>query len=386
MITPIFAAGRDSSFSGLKILQLVQTLDVRTGGVASAVLLLSEALRKAGQEVEIVTLDAPEADCVRRAAFKVHSLGRGAAGYGYTRELLPWLQRNGDAYDRVIVNGLWQYPSLAAWRRYAGSDRPYYVFPHGMLDPWFKRTYPLKHLKKWLYWPWADYRVLRDARAVIFTSEEECRKARESFWLYRCREEICPLGVPAPPLVSADEFLTRFPEVRGKRIILFLGRLHPKKGGDLLLEAFSKTVPNDSSVMLVMAGPDQWNGELQKRAGSGVLFTGMLEGTMKWSALHAAEAFILPSHQENFGLSVVEAMASNRPVLISNRVDIWREVLADGAGFVENDDARGTERLLTRWLGLSEAERRDMQKRAGECFRRRFEIEHAAALLLKILA
>ena len=84
--------------------------------------------------------------------------------------MLPWLRIHGGDYDRVIANGMWQYPSFAVWRHFAGSVTPYYVFPHGMLDPWFKRTYPIKHLKKWLYWPWAEYRILRDAAAVIFTS------------------------------------------------------------------------------------------------------------------------------------------------------------------------------------------------------------------------
>ncbi len=109
-------------------------------------------------------------------------------------------------------------------------------------------------------------------------------------------------------------------------MILFLGRLHPKKGCDLLLEAFAKVSANDSSLTLVMAGPDQWDGELQRRAGANVLFTGMLEGSLKWSALRAAEVFILPSHQENFALSVVEALACARPVLISDRINICREV------------------------------------------------------------
>ncbi|MDQ6913205.1 MAG: glycosyltransferase [Verrucomicrobiota bacterium] len=365
----------------MKILQLVQNLDLRTGGVARAVLLMSEALVRLGNEVEIAMLGAPGASSSK---LPTHSLGEGREGYGYSSKLIPWLREHGGAFDRVIVNGLWQYHSLAAWRRFAGSDTPYFVFPHGMLDPWFKRTYPLKHLKKWLYWPWAEYRVLRDARAVIFTSEEERRQARQSFWLYRCRETISPLGVEVPSDSSADEFLTRFPEVRGKQIVLFLGRLHVKKGCDLLIDAFTKFAPNEST--LVMAGPDQWNGELQRRAGRNVLFTGMLEGSLKWSAFRAAEVFALPSHQENFALAVAEALACHLPVLISNRVNIWREVLEDGAGFVEDDNAAGVERLARRWFATSPEERAAMRQRAGDCFRKRFEIDHAARLLLKILA
>ncbi len=413
----------------MKILQLAQTLDPRTGGVAGAVVLLSESLVRQNHQVEIATLDAAGSDWRSVTSLKVHALGTGRGGYGYSGALLPWLQTRGTNFDRVIVNGLWQYVSFAAWRRFAGSSIPYFVFPHGMLDPWFKRTYPLKHLKKWLYWPWAEYRVLRDARAVIFTSEEERRLARESFWFYRAREEICPLGVEAPPVslgsardsravfgdppktssdvrtpdkhsevsrgsqdtardshaLPREEFLTRYPELRGKRLVLFLGRLHPKKGCDLLLDAFRRTVPNDQSIALVMAGPDQWNGELQRRAArENVVFTGMLESSLKWSALDAAEVFALPSHQENFGLSVVEALACGVPVLISNRVNIWREIEADGAGYVEADDLAGTERLLQRWFATSPETRASMRANARRCFETRFEIKHAAQSLLRI--
>ena len=153
----------------------------------------------------------------------MHALGAGGSGYGYSSNLTRWLREHGGHFDRVIVNGIWQYHSLAAWRRYAASSIPYYVFPHGMLDPWFKRTYPLKHLKKWLYWPWAEYRVLRDAAAVIFTSEEERLQARESFWLYRCRERVSPLGVGTPDPSPGDRelFLEKYPALRGTRMLLF---------------------------------------------------------------------------------------------------------------------------------------------------------------------
>ncbi len=174
-------------FSALKILQLVHTLDPSVGGVATSVLALSRGLARRGHKSDIVVLDDPSATWIANVDLTVHALGSGLTSYRYSRALLPWLREYGGDYDRVIVNGIWQYLSFAAWRRYAGSSIPYYVFPHGMLDPWFKETFPLKHLKKWLYWPWAEYRVLRDAAGVIFTSEEERLQARKSFRLYRAR-------------------------------------------------------------------------------------------------------------------------------------------------------------------------------------------------------
>jgi glycosyltransferase involved in cell wall biosynthesis len=375
----------------LKILQLVQTLDPSTGGVARAVVTLSEALVRLGHQVEIVTLDERYAPWLQKIQIPVHPLGSGLTSYRYSKSLLPWLRKNGGNYNRVIVHGIWQYLSFASWRRYAGAEIPYYVFPHGMLDPWFKRTFPLKHLKKWLYWPWADYRVLRDARAVIFTSEEERGEARKSFWLYRARETISPLGVEAhTSRVSPAEnvFLAKFPELRNLQFLLFLGRLHPKKGCDLLIDAFSRVARTDS--VLVLAGPDQigWEGELRTRAiplGRRIIFPGMLEGEMKRDAFSAATAFILPSHQENFGISVAEALSFGVPVLISNRVNIWREIDADHAGYVEDDDLQGTTRLIERWLNTNESERLTMRENARRCFQSRFEIDQAAASLVRLL-
>jgi glycosyltransferase involved in cell wall biosynthesis len=379
--------------SPLKILQMVHTLDPGVGGVAAAVLELSRGLAKRGHKIEIVVLDDPSAAWVANIDLTLHALGSGLTSYRYSRVLLPWLRQHGGDYDRVIVNGIWQYLTFAAWRRYAGSSIPYYVFPHGMLDPWFKKTFPLKHLKKWLYWPWAEYRVLRDAEAVIFTSEEERLLARKSFWLYRAREKVSPLGVEAPPILSnaKSEFLSRYPQLQNTRNFLFLGRLHPKKGCDILLDAFARIRSNDP-ISLIMAGPDQigWEPDLRRQVArlnltDRVVFTGMLQGAMKQGALASADAFILPSHQENFGISVVEALAAGLPVLISGRVNIWREIDTDRSGYIESDNVEGTIRLLQRWIDTAPTERETMRQNARNCFEQRFEIDRAVDSLLQLL-
>jgi glycosyltransferase involved in cell wall biosynthesis len=262
-----------------------------------------------------------------------------------------------------------------------------------MLDPWFKRTYPLKHLKKLFYWPWGEYRVLRDAAAVLFTSEEERRLARESFGLYRCKEVVVNYGTAAPAKLDGarEVFFEAFPNLRGQRFLLFLGRLHEKKGCDLLIEAFSK-MRFSEPIHLVMAGPcaqPDYLRRLQQMAApdAGLIsFPGMLTGDVKWGALSAAEAFVLPSHQENFGIAVVEALACGTPVLISNQINIWREIEADAAGYVENDDLAGTVRLLDRWLATSTEMRRAMEQNATTCFANRFEIERATDSLLGAIA
>jgi glycosyltransferase involved in cell wall biosynthesis len=258
--------------------------------------------------------------------------------------------------------------------------------PHGMLDPWFKTAYPLKHLKKSVYWRLVEHAVLRDARAVIFTCEEERLLARGTFSPYRVREKVAVLGTTAPegnPEEWREAFFKKFPGLRGRRLLLFLSRLHPKKGCDMLIKAFRQA---GGPLQLVIAGPDEdVNHARQLRlqtAGLQVFFVGMLSGDAKWGALAAAEAFILPSHQENFGMAVAEALAAGTPVLISNKVNIWREIEADGAGLVEPDDLPGTIRLLKRW---ADADQTAMRSAAGRCFAARFDIRRAAENMLAVL-
>ena len=128
-----------------------------------------------------------------------------------------------------------------------------------MLDVWFKQAHPLKHAKKWLYWPWAEYRVLRDAAAVSFTAEEERRRSRQSFWLYRARERITPIGIEAPssdPIADHGAFAAAYPALAAHPFLLFLGRVHPKKGLDLLLRGYAEAYADAADApRLVIAGP-----------------------------------------------------------------------------------------------------------------------------------
>jgi len=225
--------------------------------------------------------------------------------------------------------------------------------------------------------------VLRDAAAVCFTTSEELALARQSFWLYRCKELLVGYGTARPPDASEsdrEEFLRRFPSAANARLMLFFGRLHEKKGCDTLLKAFASVMreqPADAPPWrLVLAGPvsddayDRRLGRLIENAcppGS-VIRTGMLSGSLKWGAFRAGDVFILPSHQENFGIAVVEALGCRVPVLLSDKVNIWREAVASSAGFVDRDDEAGTRRLLDRWMALDEPARERMRDNAAACF------------------
>ena len=385
----------------MNILQAITSLDPASGGVAEAASLLHRDLGRMGHQVEMLCVDDPAAPWLAAGPQPCHAVGPGRASYQYSPGLCAWLGQHVGRFDAVFVHGLWQHTGFAVRSACRAAGIPYYVFPHGMLDPWFKRTYPLKHLKKWLYWPWGEYRVLRDAASVLFTCEEERRLAKESFWLYRCREKVAGFGIEEPPAdgeAQGEAFFGRFPELQGKRFLLFLGRLHPKKGIEMLIKAFGLVAGNHRDVDLVIAGTpsgpgitEAYRSHLEDCARRDcppgrVHFIGLLQGEAKWGAFRAAEALVLASHQENFGIAVVEALACRTPVLISRQVNIWREIEQQQAGMAEEDTDEGTLRLLESWLARPGAEHINYRARARQCFDRTFNIQRVSETILASLS
>ena len=255
----------------MKILRLIRSLDPVSGGPAEGIRQITPHLSSFGAHTTVASLDSPLAPWLDRQPFDAIGLGPAFGTYGYRRHLPRHIRLLAQKSDCVIIHGLWQYHALAAWRALHLTGIPYFVYPHGMLDPWFKRTYPLKHLKKCFYWPLADYRVLRDASAVLFTTDQERLLARQTFHIYQAKEQVVGYGTSSPPSHIVRQrlaFLECFPYLRGKRLWLFLSRIHPKKGVDLLIDSFAAVANVDPNLHLVIAGPDQvgLQAVLQQRA------------------------------------------------------------------------------------------------------------------------
>jgi len=377
----------------MRILHIIDTLDPKAGGPAESVRRIVASFPATGNNGEVVTMDPPDAPYLRDLPFPVHAVGPVHTVYGANLQLIPWLKANMHRFDGAVAHGLWTFNSFAAWWAYAGR-LPYVVFPHGMLDPYFKYAYPFKHVKKWIYWVLAQYWILRAAHRVLFTSKSEASLARRSFWLHRWNPQVVPYGAAGPdgdPEEYRRAFFARFPGLRGRPYLLFLGRIHPKKGCDLLIDAFARVAYAAPELQLVFAGPDQtgWQAKLQAQAAAAgiadrVHWIGMIENEIKWGAFFACDAFILPSHQENFGVAVAEALACAKPVLLADKVNIAADIKADGAAFVEDDTLEGTLRLLRGWLLTTPAEREQMAANALACFRAHYDMGENAKTIIRI--
>ncbi len=361
------------------ILHITADMDPRAGGVCQAVRTMIVGLAARGVRSEVASLDDPAAPHVAADPFPLHALGPGRGPWAHGARLGPWLDANLGRFDAVIVHGLWLYASYAArraWRRRGAGAPPLFVMPHGKL---------------------VEGAVVNDATGVLFTCEEERRLAREPFRPYRPRRElVVGLGVEEPPAFAPAmraALAQTLPAAHERPYLLFLSRLHEKKGVDLLVRAYAAGAAGPAAPPLVVAGPglDTPYGQGVRALAAGapagaVVFPGMVSGAAKWGAFYGAAAFVLPSHQENFGIAVVEALACGKPVLISNQINIWREIEAAGAGLVADDTPAGTHDLLARWARLPAAEQHAMGRRARAAFEEYFAIGPAADRLLAALA
>lgn len=387
-----------------RILRVIHTLRRESGGPSESVLRSTAALLALGHQVAVVTEDPPGTP--PPGAFPFHPLGRRDDA-----TLGAWLRAHHGEFDAVLVHGLWQN-AAPVHRALRGTATPHLVFPHGMLDPWFRRAYPLKHLKKQLYWWLHEAAALHAAAAVCFTCEAERDLARGTFFPYRVRERVLAYGTARPPAVdpaAQAALMTRFPVLGRGPFLLFLGRIHDKKGVRELIAAYAAfRGEHPAAPRLVIAGPCADPAEaaglrrIAREAGlaqadyaddpSGedppdapLVWLPMLDDAAKWPALRACEAFVLLSHQENFGIAVAEALACGRPVLISDKVNIWREIAADQAGLVRPDTVAGGLALLRAWQALPASGREAMARAALVCFESRFEITRAARDLAAVV-
>ena len=372
----------------LKILHVIPSVGPLRGGPSEALRTLTRRLSAAGLQVHVATTDdnglgrlsVPLMEPIIEQRVYYWYFPRQTRLYTCSWPLSRWLAQHVPDYDLLHLHALFsQAPLAAAWwaRRYRV---PYIVRPLGVLNRW-----GMSHRHPWLKkvsFHLIERRVLEGAAAVHYTSEQERQEAAELG--VTGKQVVIPNPLTVPPTLPNDlghRFRSRYPQLKGKVVLLFLSRLDGKKGLDLLLPAFAMARAHCPELMLVLAG----NGEpayvshLQgeaERLGvrAALVWPGFLTGEEKWAALAAADGFVLPSYSENFAVAVGEAMAVGLPVVISDQVGICREVAAAAAGIVIACDI---EKLAQALVALAQNldERRRMGAHGRELVRARFSAE-----------
>jgi glycosyltransferase involved in cell wall biosynthesis len=357
----------------MRILQVVATLAPRYGGPSVACPELSRELARQGHEVSIFTsdvdgsgnLDVPlDRPLVKDGVEIRYFHGWSRLGkYMFSPGLWKALGENVAKFDIVQVWSVYSFSTTAAshWCRKRGV--PYIVFPHGSLDPYLRRR---NRPRKWFYTKLFAERDYRKAPAVLFNSNEEMRLASDWSGFARSEESngatqkrfVVPIGVDPkwfqePNAAAIARLRGRYPALAGRHVILFMGRLTFKKGLDILARAFAKIAREREDLHLFLVGPadegyDQkvrgWlaDGRVLEKA----TFAGLVEAEDRFAVMQLADVFALSSYTENFGQAVAEAMASGLPVVISDQVNIWPEVLKADAGLVVPCDADATAQAL----------------------------------------
>jgi glycosyltransferase involved in cell wall biosynthesis len=403
----------------MKLLHVISGMDPKLGGVSQAVRTMIAGLSAQGIDNEVASLDAPGVSWSQPDPFPIQALGPAKTPWGYGAALVPWLVANLHRFDAVLLHGLWLYHGYGLRKalrlmqaQQAGQPTrkvpKVFVMPHGMLDPYFQRAAgrKLKAWRNWAYWQVIEKSVVNEASGLLFTCETERQLAHEPFSPYRPQREIViGLGVEEPPVYTAamrEAFLAKCPALENRPYLLFLSRIHEKKGVDLLVQAYAQLKQDLGAAAaqplglpaLVLAGPglDTAYGQRMQQfaielvGAENVFMPGMLSGDAKWGAFYGCEAFVLPSHQENFGIAVVEALACAKPVLVSNQVNIWQEISGAAGGLIADDTLAGTQQLLARWAATPAAEKQAYGQRARQLYESSFAVVPATNKLLAALA
>ena len=330
----------------VKILHVIPSTAAARGGPSAVVRTMALCEAERGMEVHIATTDddGPGRMDVRTdgpvtdGKLTYWYFPRQTHFYTVSFPLTLWLWKHSVQYDVIHIHALFSYPSVIAAVCANRASIPYVVRPLGTLSQW-----GMSHRRPWfkrLSFRWIESRILKHAAAVHFTSQQEALEADLLHVPYK--GIVIPNPVELPRRLRAPgAFRTRHPSLAGKMVLLFLSRLDPKKGLDLLLPAFSSVLSQNSRVVLVIAGDGDpvFVASLKQQAlqlglGDSVLWVGFLQGEEKRAALADSDLYVLPSYSENFGVAVVEAMGAGVPVVVSDQVGIHREIANVEAGLV----------------------------------------------------
>ena len=362
------------------ILRIIHTLNPSLGGPSNAIIDHSKALVNCGFSVDILTSDKKKYLKKKIKNIRIINKGSSLGNYGFNFNIILWLYRNKKKYDLFIVHELWRFYTLLA--RIILNN--YFVFIHGQLDPFFKKNL-FKLIKKKIYWYLIEKKNLIKANSILLTTELE-KKLIENTYVNTngIKKNVIKYGIIKKNLNKkkiSELFYKKFKNLRNKKFYLFLGRFHEKKGCEILVKSIFKIKENFSDIIL-MAGP-LTNSNYEKKLFNLInkyklkdkfIFVDALYGELKWAAIQESKAMVLPSHGENFGVSLIESLSFSKPVLTTFKVNTYKEILNYRAGFVSKNNSHDFSKILKKFSKLKNKNIRIMSDNALKCFNKEFNL------------
>jgi poly(glycerol-phosphate) alpha-glucosyltransferase len=361
-----------SPSAGRRIIHVTSSISRDGGGIPPVIWSLAGQMQKLGGQSIIGGLrdNHSETDSDDASGKVITGEVLGPRALGFSSELRRALNAEVTSSDIVHVHGLWMYPGMlaAALSRRKGCKRV--VSPHGMLEPWaLKHSVIKKRLAGWFF----ERHNLQTADCL----HALCAREAQHFRNYGLRNPIAiiPNGVNLNGLTAGqrnDRVLQEFPELKDRKVILFLSRVHPKKGLPDLFRAWVKAKSRQNNWALLVVGPDELGheAELQKMADDlgirqDIIFAGPAYGDRKSRLLSFVDAFVLPSHSEGFSMAVLEAAGAGLPILLTTECN-FPELAAAGAAIEVPAGLAGVAKGLSRFLALTDLERKQMGSRGLE--------------------
>ncbi len=376
----------------MRVLQVAPSLSLSWGGPAAVVSNLGQTLAKKGVATTVVTtrgtrggVNPVDLAGVETRAFPTGVLGK--LWTGYSPALAKSLRKMVGEFDVVHIHELWNHPHFAAYQAANRFRKPYIVSVHGNLGSWAMGH---KGLRKRLYFAAIQRRMLNHASALHALTQEEKRQIDAQRLVPPVK--VISNGIDLQEFQTfppRDEFGNKYPQTLGKTVCLFLGRIHPIKGLDLLANAFAQVRQSHKAAFLVIVGPDEMGYRARLEAlvyelgvAKDILFTGPLVGRDKLAALIAADVFVLPSYSEGFSVTVLEAMAASLPVVVSRQC-FFPEAARAGAGLEVETNANALAGALAQLLDQPQR-RREMGEQGRRLVTERYTWDRIVDQMLEL--
>jgi glycosyltransferase involved in cell wall biosynthesis len=366
----------------IKVLRIIGTIDPARGGPSKTVIESSIVLNRKGFKVDILTANKKGSNFFKSKEIRVINKGSMLNNeYGLSLSLFLWLLRNRNEYDYFIIHGVWRFYTLAARIL---LKKKYYVFIHGQLDPFFSEDF-FKRILKQIYWVCFEKKNLLCANSILLTSEGEKQSLKKTFVnTDGIKKTILRYGIIKPKInkkLILKKFYKKFPNFKNKNFYLFLGRFHEKKGCEILIESVKKMGKHFKSSIL-LAGPmtgapyeKKIKNLIQKyKLQEKIILSDMLSGDLKWGSIQASKAMVLSSHGENFGISLAESLCLGKPVLTTDKVNIFKEILNFNAGYVAKNRIDSFIKILKKYDNLNKTELKKLSNNSINCFNKNFDL------------